>query len=232
MIRVNLLPFRAARKSDNVKRQVVVFIALIVLFVLACVAYTGILLNQVSTLEEELAQAETDLVKFQKQAAEVDAILAEIAILEKREATIDGLRRARFVAVKLMDYLTELVLPPAESLLSKQEQRLWITELSTKDGDLEQKIMIQGVAVDNKDVAAFLNRLENHTEILPGPSLSIEGGKENIVQPYFREVRLLRLAAAADAELLNFKEFNIECVRPAPVPKESEEDEKKKKKKK
>lgn len=216
MIRVNLLPFRAARKSENVKRQVIVFFAAIALFIVGCAFYAVFLMGQVADLESELAQAEADLVKYKKQAAEVDAILAEIAMLEQREATIEGLRQSRFDAVKLLDHLTQLISPPSSGVLSARDQRVWLVALKSKTAEGKQDLDIEGVAVDAKDVAAFMGRLENFTEAPSGPSLAMAGDEAEPEIPYFSDVSLRRLAASDDSALLNFKQFNIHCQRIKP----------------
>jgi type IV pilus assembly protein PilN len=62
-------------------------------------------------------------------------------------AVMDTLEANRFEPVKLLDTMTQVIVP----------KRMWFTSLNTS-GD---KVQISGVALDNTTVADFMVRLEN-----------------------------------------------------------------------
>jgi len=63
MIRINLLPFRAARKKENVRRQLTVFFLSMALLVVAVFAVQWWLSSRVSSLDRKLKQTQAELDK-------------------------------------------------------------------------------------------------------------------------------------------------------------------------
>jgi type IV pilus assembly protein PilN len=62
-------------------------------------------------------------------------------------AVMDALEANRFVPVKLLDTMTQVIVP----------KRMWFTRLNASGN----KVQISGVALDNTTVADFMVRLEN-----------------------------------------------------------------------
>ena len=81
MIRINLLPFRAARKKENIRRQVTIF-ALCVLFLLTVMTYYTIQLNiTLSSLKQEEERIQADLKTYEqtiKKIGELEKKIKEI----------------------------------------------------------------------------------------------------------------------------------------------------------
>lgn len=238
MIKINLLPFRAARKKENVRRQVFIFLGLIIIFVLGCLGFSMWQMGRISSLKGDLDNAQAELVKYNRQAKKVDKIQAEIDALNKRLTTINSLNFNRSGPVRLMDHLTGLVAEESAGQ-GKKEKRLWLLSLTTNETEGVQSIKLEGVAVNNKDVAGFLERLEklpSDAIDLPKP-IEIQDDRKKAAQQeeeelpppnFFSEVRLVKLSASEDPFLLNFKDFQIECKKPVPGAKTEDEKEKKK----
>lgn len=146
MIRINLLPFRAARKSENIRHQVSMFL-LCMTFLFLVMAYLQISLSaKVSDLKQDVDKAGAELKKYKKQAAEVDKIKKKLDGLKKRTDVVRELDKNRKAPVLLLDALTQIIIP----------NRMWLTSLR-EDGS---KVVISGVALDNKTTADFMVRLE------------------------------------------------------------------------
>ncbi len=146
MIRINLLPFRAARKQENVKRQVTVFFLVFALTVVAMFAVHLWLGNMVGEREKKMADTQTQLAKVQKQAEEVKALQAHLAMVQKRLDVIQTLMADRSYPVKLLDSMTQWTVT----------DRMWLESLeSTKE-----KLSLVGIAVDENTVSVFHKRLE------------------------------------------------------------------------
>lgn len=147
MIKTNLLPYRAARKKENIRRQLSVFVLFFIFVMLALVFYHVHLSARVKSLSDVLTTREKELKTFEAKAKEVDDIKAQLAILEKKLGVMDQLNQDRMDAVNLMKALVELTV----------KGRMWITNVSDKGGG----ISIDGIAVDNKTVAVFMANIEN-----------------------------------------------------------------------
>jgi len=146
MIRINLLPFRAARTKENVRRQVSIFFLMIGLLVVVLFVFYGYL---ASNEEDEKLKAEAvkqDLIKYTQQAKEVDAINKENEMLQKKIDIINDLEKVRKEPVSLLALLTDAIV----------EERMWLTSFDVKDNILG----INGLALDEITVADFNKRLQ------------------------------------------------------------------------
>jgi type IV pilus assembly protein PilN len=146
MIRINLLPFRAARKKENVRRQLSIFVLLLIVVTLGLVYYNTILNARIEDLNGKISSTRTALQAKKKQAAEVDRIQKDLAVLKKKTEIIVDLALNRKDAVLLMDAMTRMVV----------EKQMWFTSMESKQGTLD----VRGIALDNKTVADFMTRLE------------------------------------------------------------------------
>ncbi len=151
MIRINLLPFRAARKKENVRRQISIFILTFVLTFLGFGSYSISLSGKVKTLETNIEIKKTELAKFEKINKEINKIKKKLNIIQKKTKIIENLQLNRDEAVVLLETMTRLII----------EDRMWLSNMSAASNS----IILNGVAFDNKTVADFMTRLEK-TKIL------------------------------------------------------------------
>jgi len=146
MIRINLLPYRTARKKENVRRQVSIFILMLIL-VSIVLGYVHSRMNvKISRLNADIETTKKQIALYEKQVKEIKAIKKELDVLTKKMEIIEKLDTARKGSVKLLDAMTQLIV----------EKRMWFTSLSATETDLS----LSGVALDNKTVADFMVRLE------------------------------------------------------------------------
>ena len=66
MIRINLLPFRAARKSENIRRQVSLFFLSLILVIIVVGFFQIRLSAKISNLTEKVETTEKELEKMKK----------------------------------------------------------------------------------------------------------------------------------------------------------------------
>jgi type IV pilus assembly protein PilN len=146
MIRINLLPFRAARKKENIRKQISIYaLSLIFLFVLMGYFYFQLTtsLNGLKTKQNEL---NTELKKYEeilKRMAELEKRIKEVrsklAVIKELEANKTG-------PVHLLDEIAKAV----------PKDKLWLSALKESKGTLT----LQGTAMDNETVALFMTNLE------------------------------------------------------------------------
>ncbi len=147
MIRINLLPFRAARKKENIRRQVSIFMLSLVFLLIIFFYYNFSLSNKVDRLNTNIKNTKTELAKYNKINDEIAQIKKKLNNLEKKMAVMKTLEANRFEPTRLLDVMTQVVVA----------KRMWFTNLESK-GD---KVNIKGIALDNKTVADFMVRLED-----------------------------------------------------------------------
>lgn len=146
MIRINLLPFRAARKKENVRRQVSIFTLSVIAVAIALFAYNSVLSNQVRELEEGVNSAKIELAKYNKINKEIKVLENKLKILKQKRAVIEDLDASREDAVRLLDKMTEVMVPG----------RMWLSSFSA----MGNTVKASGTAVDNKTVADFMTNLQ------------------------------------------------------------------------
>ena len=146
MIRINLLPFRAARKKENVRRQVSIFLLSLALLFLCFFVINSVFNSKIETLDTKLTETKKEIDQLTKIIAEIKKIKKEIEISEQKIKILEQLETNRTEQVKLIDAMTGLIVP----------NRMWFTAFDAKG----TVVNIEGIAIDNKTVADFMTRLE------------------------------------------------------------------------
>jgi type IV pilus assembly protein PilN len=146
MIRINLLPFRAARKKENVRRQISVFLLSFALIIIAVVYWNIWLGNRITKLRVRNKDTITQIAKYDKINKEIAQIKKTLSTLEQKIKVIETLEGGRKNTVNLMESMTELIV----------KERMWFTSLNVQ-GD---NITIQGIALDERTIADFMKNLE------------------------------------------------------------------------
>lgn len=146
MIRINLLPFRAARKKENIRRQLSIFVLSIILVVLVMGVLTNRLENQIQEQKATLNRLQNELTQAEKRARKVKQIQKELKTLEQKMGVMESLEAGRRIPVTLYEKLTESVV----------DKRMWLARHSVDRGTVK----MDGFALDDKTVADFMTNLE------------------------------------------------------------------------
>ncbi len=146
MIRINLLPFRAARKKENVRRQISIFLLSFV-FLLVVVIYYNVNLNQqINRIKVKNEETTAQLAKYNKINKEIASIKKKLTVLNQKVDVINHLDGSRTEAVLLLESMTELIVP----------DRMWFTSFTLKGNN----IALKGVAMDERTISDFMKNLE------------------------------------------------------------------------
>jgi len=145
MIRINLLPFRAARKKENIRRQITIF-ALCIVFLLTVMAYYTIQLNSsLSKLKEEEQRIQAELKTYEETIKKIAILEKKIKEIKAKLDVIKELEKNKTGPVYLLDEIATAV----------PKEKLWLTSFKESGGSLELK----GTAMDNETVALFMTNL-------------------------------------------------------------------------
>ncbi|MBU2454367.1 MAG: PilN domain-containing protein, partial [Proteobacteria bacterium] len=146
MIRINLLPFRVARKKENIRRQISIFLLLILLTVVALFWYSQVMNKQILAVKEKTAQVDHQISKYKEKADRVAKIKKDLKVLEEKLEIVSSLKKQREKQYILFDSMTGLVIP----------DRMWLESFKTDDNT----VTIKGIAFDNPTIADFMEKLE------------------------------------------------------------------------
>ena len=150
MIRINLLPYRAARKKENIRIQVNVFFGSVLIVCLLVFLYYSHLNSRIKRLTEDIKQTKIQVAKYQKINKEIAEIKKKLELLDRKIQVIESLDRDRKAPVQTLDSLYKLLV----------EKRMWYTQLEEKGNNIK----ISGIALDNQTVADYMTRLEKSKE--------------------------------------------------------------------
>lgn len=146
MIRINLLPYRAARKKENVRFQVSVFIGTLVLLGLLIFWYNSYLSGRIDKLRVDINDTRTQVAKYQAINKEIAEIKKKLEVVTRKIEVIESLERDRKAPVQNLDSLYLLLV----------EKRMWYTRIEEKG----TRFSVSGIAIDNQTVADYMTRLE------------------------------------------------------------------------
>ncbi len=146
MIRINLLPYRQARKQENVRRQVSVFFLGLVFIGIGLYYAMTIFDRMLESERNRLQLAKTELDQMKKVTKEIDDIKKKLSVIRKKTEIIRSLEADRKSSVILLDRLSDAVVA----------QRMWFTGLT----ETNDSVGIVGIALDQTTVADFMKRLE------------------------------------------------------------------------
>ncbi len=146
MIKINLLPFRLARKKENIRRQISIFLLMIVLTGVGLYWYTILMDNRIESIKSQTKQIDIQIAKYKEKADRVAQIKSDLKILEEKLNIVASLKGQRDRQLVLFENMTQLVVP----------QRMWLESIQT----VPHNVTIRGIAFDNHTIADFMKKLE------------------------------------------------------------------------
>ncbi|OQY17704.1 MAG: hypothetical protein B6I36_08665 [Desulfobacteraceae bacterium 4572_35.1] len=146
MIRINLLPVKAAQKKVQLRNQLIVAVVTIVLAIGVCSGVYTSIQSDIDDVKHEIKKNNKEINKLKKKIGEVNRFKKLQGELKNKLDVLAKLKAAKSGPVHLMDELVE-ALP----------NKLWITDFKDRGGS----ISIKGVGLTEDDVAALMISLEN-----------------------------------------------------------------------
>ena len=164
MIRINLLPFRAARKRENVKNQITIYIASVCCALLIMGGLFYKYSNDLSDVKDEESRLNKELAGYQKELKEIKDLENKIKQINDKLDIIKELEKGKTGPVLLLSDIADAV----------PKGKLWLTSLSENGG----KLSLSGTAMDNETVAVFIKNLEKTEQIIADPVLKKTSRRE------------------------------------------------------
>jgi type IV pilus assembly protein PilN len=168
MIRINLLPFRAARQRENIRRQVSISGLLFLLSLVILAVWFFSIKNNVSDLKTQETNKKAELESYQKDLEEIKKQEKMIKETETKLGVIKELEKGKTGPVLLLSAIADAV----------PVNKLWLTSLKEGNGTLT----LTGMAMDNETVALFMSNLEAAKDMISSVELKSAIGKE--IQQY------------------------------------------------
>lgn len=184
MIRVNLLPYRAARIKENIRRQVTIYVLsstflILLLGIFPYNPYSYLALNKkIKSLRQDRDDRKKELASYRDTTVKIKALEKTKAEIDVKLEKINELKKVKTGPVRLLDDIATSV----------PKDKLWLTALKEDKGML----VLEGTAMDNETVADFMDRLKDTQSV--------------------KAVELVRTRQKEIKELnLNLKDFALKC---------------------
>lgn len=167
MIKINLLPVRAAQKKESARQQIsILLLSMTAVLVIAFGIYS-VTLAKISTAQEEIGKSEQEIKRLKEKIGEIDNIKKFQAEVKKKLDILNQLRRDKTGPATRLAKLSDAV-----------PDKLWLTKYAETGGN----VSLAGVAVNEDLIAAFMRNLQasnafTNVELLVSEQLEISGIK-------------------------------------------------------
>ncbi len=146
MIRINLLPYRAAKKKENIRRQVSIFLMSLVGLALLVFWFNSYLKGRIKSINLEIQSTQAQIAKYEKINKEITEIKKKLKVLDTKIQVIETLEQNRRLPVRTLDNL----------YVNLIKSRMWYTKIQEKGPNID----VSGVAIDEHTVADYMTRIE------------------------------------------------------------------------
>jgi Tfp pilus assembly protein PilN len=144
MIKINLLPIRAARKRENIKQQLIIFAGLIALAAAALFFWYHSVSSTIKDRNKEIGELREEIAQLEREIGDVDKYKGlETELMTKLEV-IDNLIKNKIGPVRVMDRLSYII-----------PRKVWLSKWEDRGGN----VVVEGEALSNRDVGDFMEAL-------------------------------------------------------------------------
>ncbi len=151
MIRINLLPFRAAKRKENIRRQVSIYVLVVIFLVIAIVYFALDLNSQLAGARSREDTLQQEVIKYAKIIKKIQQLKKDTERTTAKLKVIKGLEKKKKGPFQLL----------SEIALAVPTDKLWLSSLKEQGGVLT----LTGTAMDNNTVALFMTNLEKTSVI-------------------------------------------------------------------
>ncbi|MEK7772785.1 MAG: PilN domain-containing protein [Deltaproteobacteria bacterium] len=158
MIRINLLPVRAAKKKESVRLQFTIAGLVIFMCVSATVIVYLTIRSEAAYLSSDISSGEQELNMLKIKIGELSRIKEQKKIVENKLNIINELEKARTGPAKFFRMLSD-----------SAPERSWVASIKD-DGN---NIILKGYASTDEDVADFMRSLSKYKGFIEAVELEV-----------------------------------------------------------
>jgi type IV pilus assembly protein PilN len=151
MIKINLLPVRAAKRKETARQQAVVAAGTLVIVLLLALGAYSYFLVRISSTKDEISKAEQELAALKAQIGKINELEKLKAEVTKKLDVLNQLRREKNGPVNRLKAISQSV-----------PDRLWITGY-TESGTT---VTLSGVAFSEELIADFMRNIEQSPDFM------------------------------------------------------------------
>jgi len=145
MIKINLLPVRAAKKKETLRQQISVAVMSLVLVLIAIGYFHFRIVKNIAEVTAKIASTEGELQKTKAQIGEVSKFKEAKKVLEAKLGVIESLKKGKAGPVKMLDELSRVT-----------PEKLVLVSFKEHGGGIN----IDGMAISEEIIAQFMTEIE------------------------------------------------------------------------
>jgi len=175
MIRINLLPTKAVVKATTLRAQGIVAGVVILLSLIGVFSWMHSITARIEELDKDIVLKKEELKKVEEARKKLESIKKLNDNLKRKLEIIDNIEKARTGPVWLMDQLTDSIsrFYFHDNRTGKVTWRYMDDKVFLKTMKIAQgKIDMQGMAINNTYLVAFLNNLKTKSDLFQNVVLS------------------------------------------------------------
>ncbi len=145
MIRINLLPVRAEKRREILRRHVFLAVGVVIALAAAIAAVHAMITSDIRDMEARIQERRAEIARLQTVIGEVREFRKKKRALEEKIQVIQKLEERQRGPVRVLYELARIV-----------PERMWFERLRDSGGS----VAVEGFAIDNQTIARFMTRME------------------------------------------------------------------------
>lgn len=175
MIKINLLPVKAAKRREQGQKQLLLGVVMVSAALVAIIVFHGTQVSKINDIREHNQQLSRDIAKLKAEIGDYDVIKAQRDELIRQRDAIKRLQANRSGPTYMMRELSDILTPGKGPTFNKEQyeeeikknpntgfnpnwdtRRAWLISYA----ESAHQVKIKGGAKSDEDVAEFLKRLK------------------------------------------------------------------------
>ena len=149
MIKINLLPVRAAKKKESARQQISISILTVIAVLVIALGIYSVTLAKISTAKEEINKSEEEIKQQKVKIGEIDNLKKFQAEVKSKLDILNQLRHDKTGPANRLAKLSDAV-----------PEKLWLT----KYVESGSSISVSGIAFNEELIADFMRNLQASNE--------------------------------------------------------------------
>jgi len=145
MIKINLLPVRAAKKKESARQQISILLLAVTAVLVIAFGIYSVTLAKIITAQGEIGKSEQEIKRLKEKIGEIDNLKKVQAEVKKKLDILNQLRRDKTGPATRLAKLSDAV-----------PEKLWLTKYAESGSN----VSLGGVAFNEELIAAFMRNLQ------------------------------------------------------------------------
>lgn len=147
MIRINLLPIRAAKRKEHVRKHGILLVVYVVFLFTVVLGIQMSLMSEEESRRQDIERKKKEIVALDLKIKEVQNYKAKLADLTDKVNTVKNLEQSQRGPAKVFLKLSSVI-----------PEKVWIEKMNDDRG----AVVMEGFAIDQQTIAQFMMNLEGN----------------------------------------------------------------------